>query len=817
MNFMPPADRMSMRSLAAMIRRAAPSLRFLPPLIVVALYLADFWFPVKLAIAMYYIAALLFVVALPQRRDKYLVATTCTTLAILDYAVAPGVAEAPGWLRVVNHGLSVIVIWTVAVLALRHTRNLEALRASERTAYGRLAQLRTTYASAPVGLCFVDRDLRYLAMNNTLAEMLGHPPDFYLGKTAREATPDLAVAAEEQYRRVIDTGRPVLDVGVEGSTAPRPNEKRHWLASYHPVRDENGVVMGVNVAVRDITDRKQAEADTLFLLDVGECIRFATDPDEMMWAIAVALGEHLGAGRCGFAEIDVEHQLMTLQRDYHRNEPSLVGNYSLTQFSSVLVEEAKAARTVVVNDTAGDQRTASNEGNFAFAGIKSFLAAPLLRDGQLVSCLLVASPQPRAWSERAIALVNAVAERTWLAAERLRLDHALRQSEIALREADRRKDEFLATLAHELRNPLGLIRNVVSLLQSPGASESEVQWGRNIIDKQVNYLTRLTDDLFDISRITRDKLDLRKEEVHLSEIINGAVEASRALIQQRGHEFTLDMPPEPVYLMADSIRLTQAVMNLLNNAAKYTPNSGRIALAVRTEGDWVTISIKDTGIGIAAQDLKRVFDLFFQVDRSFARAEGGLGLGLTLVNRLVGLHGGTVEVHSQGIDRGSEFIVRLPVTAHQPATLHESGSSENVALPHNGQRRVLVADDFPESAQLLARLLRQDGNDVRVALDGHEAVETAASFQPDIVLLDIAMPKLNGYEAARKIRQQPWGKRTILIALTGWGQQQDRRRTREAGFDVHLTKPVNYQAIAKLLNDLSGDAKLTQHSSAQVI
>jgi signal transduction histidine kinase/ActR/RegA family two-component response regulator len=647
--------------------------------------------------------------------------------------------------------------------------------------------------------------------------MLGHPPDFYLGKTAREATPDLAVAAEEQYRRVIDTGRPVLDVGVEGSTAARPNEKRHWLASYHPVRDENGVVMGVNVAVRDITDRKQAEADTLFLLDVGECIRFATDPDEMMWAIAVALGEHLGAGRCGFAEIDVENQLMTVQRDYHRNEPSLVGNYSLTQFNPVLIEEAKAARTIVVNDTASDQRTASNEGIFAFAGIKSFLAAPLLRDGQLVSCLLVASPQPRAWSERAIALVNAVAERTWLAAERLRLDHALRQSEIALREADRRKDEFLATLAHELRNPLGLIRNVVSLLQSPGASDSEVQWGRNIIDKQVNYLTRLTDDLFDISRITRDKLDLRKEEVQLSDIINGAVEASRSLMQQRGHEFTLDMPPEPVYLLADNIRLTQAVMNLLNNAAKYTPNSGHITLAVRIEGDWLAISIKDTGIGIAAQDLKRVFDLFFQVDRSFARAEGGLGLGLTLVNRLVALHGGTVEVHSQGIDKGSEFIVRLPVAARQPATLHGAGSRESVALTSNGQRRVLVADDFPESAQLLARLLRQDGNDVRVALDGHEAVETAASFQPDIVLLDIAMPKLSGYEAARKIRQQPWGKKTILIALTGWGQQQDRRRTREAGFDVHLTKPVNYQAIAKLLNDLSGDAKLTQRTSAQVI
>jgi PAS domain S-box-containing protein len=803
---MPTANRLKIASLKAMFRVAAPSLRFFPPLIVIALFLADLWFPFELAIAMYYVAALLFVVALPQRGDKYMVALIGTTLALLDYIFGPKIAAAHDWLRLVNHGLSVIVLWAVAIVALRHTRDLEALRASERTAYGRLAQLRTTYASAPVGLCFVDRDLRYLAINNTLAEMLGHSPDFYLGKKVYEATPRLAVAGEEHYRRVINSGRPVLDVEIEGPTAALPDEKRYWLASYHPVRDENGVVMGINVAVRDITERKQAEADTLFLLDVGECVRFANDPDEMLWAIAVALGEHLGAGRCTFAEIDLGSERLRVQRDYHRHAPSLVGSYSLKQVSRELLEAGKAARTVAVSDTACDELTASNEKTFAAIGIKAFLSVPLLRDGQLVSCLLLGSPIPNIWSERAIALVNAVAERAWLAAERLRLDHALRQSEAALREADQRKDEFLATLAHELRNPLGLIRNVVSLLQSPGASDSEIDWGRNIIDKQVNYLTRLTDDLFDISRITRDKLDLRKEEVQLAEIVNAAVEASHPLMQERGHELTLNMPAEPVHLLADSIRLTQALMNLLNNAAKYTPNAGRIALAVRTENDSVIVSVKDTGIGLAPEDLDRVFDLFFQVDRSFARAEGGLGLGLTLVNRLIAMHGGTVQVRSSGLNQGSEFVVRLPLIA-TPSAITRLQSNGNIALAAKGKRRVLVADDFPESAQLLARLLRQDGNDVRVALDGLEAVETAGEFQPDIILLDIAMPKLDGYEAATKIRQQPWGKNAILIALTGWGQQQDRRRTKEAGFDVHLTKPVNYQAIVKLLKDLSGDAR----------
>jgi PAS domain S-box-containing protein len=749
----------------------------------------------------------LFVIALPGRNDKILVALTCTFLAIPDYMRAPIVGEAHDWLRIVNHGLSVVVIWTVLVVALRHTRDVEALRASERVAYGRLAQLRTTYASAPVGLCFVDRDLRYLAMNNTLAEMHGHPSDFYLGKTVREATPELGDAGEERFQRAIETGRPVLDVELTWAAAAHPNEKRHWLASYHPVRDETGAVMGVNVAVRDITDRKRAEADTMFLLDVGECIRFAADPDEMMWAIAVGLGEHLNAGRCTFAEIDIERQAVKVQRDYRRHARSLAGSYPLSLFSAAILDEAKAGRTIVINDIAGDERLAHDSLGCEQIGVGALIIAPLLRDGRLASCLCAAAATPRLWREGEIALVDAVAERTWLAAERLRLEQALRQSGMALREADRRKDEFLATLAHELRNPLGLIRNVVSLLQSAGATQSEIQWGRDIIDRQVNYLTRLTDDLFDVSRITRDKLELRKEEVALAEIISGAVESCRPLITERGHTLNLHMPGQNIYLSCDKIRLTQAIMNLLNNAAKYTPRFGRIGVSVNLSGDKVLIKVTDTGIGIAAEDLPRVFDLFFQADRSFARSEGGLGLGLTLVNRLVAMHDGTVEVRSPGLNRGSEFSVWLPVIAQLSLTLPDVDEDRPPERQLTEQRRVLVADDFPESAQLLARLLQQDGNDVRVALDGLEAVQTAEEFHPDIVLLDIAMPKLNGYEAASQIRKQSWGKNVILIALTGWGQQQDRRRTKEAGFDVHLTKPVNYQAIAKLLNDLSGDVR----------
>jgi CheY-like chemotaxis protein/anti-sigma regulatory factor (Ser/Thr protein kinase) len=295
---------------------------------------------------------------------------------------------------------------------------------------------------------------------------------------------------------------------------------------------------------------------------------------------------------------------------------------------------------------------------------------------------------------------------------------------------------------------------------------------------------------------------LQKEPVRLAEIIRAAVESSRPLIDQRGHELTLTMSQASAYVEADRVRLTQVFMNLLNNAAKYTPNPGHIWLNVEQAGDMVEVRVKDTGVGIAPENIPHLFELFYQVDRSYTRAEGGLGLGLTLVHRLLELHSGKVEVRSAGVNRGSEFIVQLPVHACEANADEFAETHGNGLLATNRYRRILVADDFPQSADTLARLLRQEGNEVRIAQDGIEAFETAAVFLPDVVVLDIAMPKLNGYEAARKIRAQPWGKQMVLIALTGWGQQQDRRRTQDAGFDAHLTKPVNYEAIMELLANL---------------
>jgi CheY-like chemotaxis protein/two-component sensor histidine kinase len=305
------------------------------------------------------------------------------------------------------------------------------------------------------------------------------------------------------------------------------------------------------------------------------------------------------------------------------------------------------------------------------------------------------------------------------------------------------------------------------------------------------------DDLLDLSRISQGKIVLRKERVELAAVVGSAVEASRPLIEKWGHELTVTLPPEPVLLEADPVRLAQVLLNLLNNAAKYTNQGGRIGLTAEREGEAVLVRVKDTGIGIPAEMLPRVFEMFTQVEQSQERSQGGLGIGLTLVQRLVQLHGGTVEAHSDGPGKGSEFVVRLPVAG--PARARgPQGAADGGQVVAPPACRILVVDDNRDAADSLAVLLRMMGHEVHTAHDGLEAVGAVAVLQPDVVLLDIGLPKLNGYEVARRVRQGR-AEGVVLIALTGWGQEEDRRRSREAGFDHHLTKPVELAALQQLL------------------
>jgi len=374
--------------------------------------------------------------------------------------------------------------------------------------------------------------------------------------------------------------------------------------------------------------------------------------------------------------------------------------------------------------------------------------------------------------------------------------------EEALKEADRRKDEFLAMLSHELRNPLAALSNGLQILRMGGGTGQDPEQVQEMMERQLRQLVRLIDDLLDTSRISTGKIQLRKERVELALVVNEAVELSRPHIKAARHELTVTLPPKPIYLEADATRLAQLLLNLLHNAAKFTERGGCIWVNAGQEGEAVVIRVQDTGIGIPADMLPHVFEMFTQGDRSLEHTRSGLGIGLSLVRALVEMHEGTVEAHSAGPGCGSEFVVRLPLPAQKPQDhpRQEPQDGERAA-PSRGWR-ILVVDDSKDSAEILARLLNLRGNSVRTAYDGPSALETAAAFQPNVVLLDIGLPGMNGYEVAKRIREQPQLQNVVLIALTGWGQEADRRRSHEAGFDHHLVKPVGFAALQRLLASL---------------
>jgi PAS domain S-box-containing protein len=373
-----------------------------------------------------------------------------------------------------------------------------------------------------------------------------------------------------------------------------------------------------------------------------------------------------------------------------------------------------------------------------------------------------------------------------------------RQAIEQLRDADRRKDEFLAMLAHELRNPLAPVRNAVTIMRAKGPAVPELEWARDVIDRQVQQMTRLIDDLLDTSRIRSGKIELQHGRIDLAEVVHGAVEASRPLIDQAGHELVVELPPAPVTLHGDLVRLSQVFCNLLNNSARYTPRGGHIVLrAVQCEGT-VEVSVRDDGVGIPAEMLPRVFDMFTQVDRSLERTRGGLGLGLTLVKQLVELHGGQVEARSAGPGQGSEFVVRLP-RAIDAATVGPRDAQDATPVSTADPLRVLVVDDNEDAASSLGRLLQLVGHECWTANDGLEGLRLAREHRPDVAFLDLGMPKLNGFDVAVAIRREAWGRDVRLLALTGWGQDLDRERSRAAGFDDHLVKPVALESLLEVL------------------
>jgi signal transduction histidine kinase/DNA-binding response OmpR family regulator len=416
---------------------------------------------------------------------------------------------------------------------------------------------------------------------------------------------------------------------------------------------------------------------------------------------------------------------------------------------------------------------------------------PLLARGRTLGALTLAQGgSGRRFAPPEQALAADLAGRAAIALDNARLYRDVQQ-------ADRQKNEFLSMLSHELRNPLAPIRNAVYLVRQRAQDRPDLRDVCNLIDRQVQHLVRLVDDLLDISRITRGKIRLQTEPVDLATVVIRAVETTRPLIDARRHELTVSLPEEPVWVEGDPVRLAQVLGNLLNNAAKYTEEGGRIWLTAERSGPEAVFRVRDTGIGIPPDMLPSVFELFTQVDRSLDRSQGGLGIGLTLVHRLVEMHAGRVEAHSAGPNRGSEFVVRLPALA--PDQAQPSGNGAEPALAKAAARRLLVVDDNQDAADSLALLLGTAGHEVRVYTDGPAALAAADNFRPDMVLLDIGLPGMSGYEVAQRLRSRPGHEGVLLVALTGYGQDEDVRRSREAGFDHHLVKPADFEVLNKLL------------------
>jgi signal transduction histidine kinase/ActR/RegA family two-component response regulator len=454
-------------------------------------------------------------------------------------------------------------------------------------------------------------------------------------------------------------------------------------------------------------------------------------------------------------------------------------------------------RRVVIRDTEADELFAPYRPLARAEGFRAVHSTPIVNlAGEVMGALSVHWDEPRVPTEREIRLAEICANKAAMFIERHR-DLALRKEQaLALKEADRRKDEFLATLAHELRNPLAPVRQAADVLRLPGATDAQKRHSLDVIERQVGNMALLLDDLLEVSRITRGMLALRKRGVELHAVIDAALEAAQPLIVERRHTVTLDLPPEKLWFDADELRLAQIITNLLTNAAKYTDEGGAIRIAASRQGEDIVIRVTDSGIGIEQEALRDIFQMFTRVKAASARPASGLGIGLALAKGLVELHGGSIEARSDGAGKGSEFTVRLPLGkfSAQPEETAPAATAGAVAA-----RRILIADDNRDAAESLGTLLELLGHEIAVTFDGEAALTKFAEFQPDVALLDLGMPGLSGTELARAIRRRPDGRKAILIAVTGWGQERDKQLALDAGFNHHLTKPIDPRQLAQLL------------------
>jgi two-component system CheB/CheR fusion protein len=597
--------------------------------------------------------------------------------------------------------------------------------------------------NSPASVFIKDGEGRYVFVNAAGEQLLGTAQ--WSGRTDQELlSPELARQVRENDARVLEAGAP-LSFAL---ALPQPDGVRHLHSTKFPLHDAGGETLVGSLTV-DVTREAR----------IMEELRVVADTMPV------------GVVRCSR-----EMQYIWVNRVFAgwvgRTPEELAGTAIEARLGE---EEMGAARPYFERVLRGERVEYERLASFPKLGrrwIRAIAAPTFGADGR-----------PDGW----VGVVTDVHDRKLM--------------EQALREADRRKDEFLATLAHELRNPLAPVRNAVAILAKRGPLDPELAWSREVIERQVGQMSRLIDDLLDIARIASGKLRLRKERIRLERAVDLAIETSRPNLTAAGHRLSVLMPGEPVYVDADPTRLAQVFSNLLNNAARYTEGRGNVSLSAEVHGGHVVVSVEDDGIGFPPEIADRLFKPFSQLTSAHERSHGGLGIGLSLVQGIVELHGGSVEGNSPGPGKGSEFIVRLPLAAAATAPAAEPGRAAATGEPMIGLR-VLVADDNRDAADSLQRVLCLYGHDVKVVYDGNAAMRLADEFRPRVAVLDIGMPGASGFEVARAVRER-YGSATALIALTGWGQDSDRRRAMDAGFDFHLTKPVDPSAIHDLLLEIA--------------
>jgi PAS domain S-box-containing protein len=633
------------------------------------------------------------------------------------------------------------------------------LKRAEETLRQRERQLRLIADAMPVLLSYIDRDRRYRFVNRRYEDWFRISTSEVLGRTMEEVIGPAVLAAVRPYVERAFRGEEV-HFEIE---ADYPDGRRWINGHYIPDLDAAGQVAGICVLVLDVTSRKRAE----------EAVRQSE-------ARLLAILEHLPVG---VALTDIDGRVVlsnTMMRDYVGGR---IPSRDLDRMDRWIARDG-SGRPVPPGSWPVERAL---RGESVEPGVEFTYRDD---DGREIWLLTSAIPHHDAAGD----VVGAIAALQDITAHK--------QAHEALRAADRRKDEFLATLAHELRNPLAPIRNAVQILKAKGSTDPDSRWVPELVERQLQHMSRLLEDLLDVSRIAHDKLALRKQRIELTEVIHTAIETCRPYLDGAGHELDVALPSRPVYLDADPVRLAQVFSNLLSNAAKYTHAGGHIRLAAVERERELKVSVKDDGIGISNDILPHVFEMFSQGDKALESSQGGLGLGLSLVRGLLDLHGGRVEARSDGAGRGSEFIVHLPLLAEgTPA----SERARPPSGPHGvlmSRRRLLIVDDFQDSADSLAVLMRLLGHEVHTAYGGAEAIERAGELQPEVVVLDIGMPRPDGVDVCRHIREQPWGKAMTLIALTGWGRADDRRRTESAGFNHHMVKPLDLDALKAVLSSL---------------